>query len=55
LKQRREEQLAHVKRSLPGGKVDNSPRRVYFMIGVVAIAIIVLIVVFAILRAYHVL
>ncbi len=55
LKQRREEQLAHVKRSLPGGKVDNNPRRVYYMIAAVAIAIIVLIAVFAILRAYHVL
>ncbi len=55
LKQRREEQVARVKRSLPGGKVDTSPRRVYFMIGVVAIIVVVLIAVFAILRANGVL
>ncbi|GAC1360865.1 MAG: hypothetical protein NVS2B12_26170 [Ktedonobacteraceae bacterium] len=55
LKQRREEQLAHVKKSLPGGKIDTSPRRVYFMIAGVAIAIIILIAVFAVLRANGVL
>jgi hypothetical protein len=55
LKQRREQQLARVKRSLPGGKIDTNPRRVYFMIAGVAIAIVVLIAVFAILRANHVL
>nr|MBA2682683.1 hypothetical protein [Ktedonobacteraceae bacterium] len=51
LKQRREEQVARVKKSLPGGKIDTSPRRVYYMIAGVAVAVIVLIVVFVILRA----
>jgi hypothetical protein len=51
LKQRREEQVARVRKSLPGGKIDTSPRRVYYMVAGVAIAIVLLIVVFAILRA----
>ncbi len=51
LKQRQEEQVARVKKSLPGGKIDTSPRRVYYMIAGVAVAIVILIVVFAILRA----
>ena len=50
LKQRREEQVARVKKSIPGGKIDTSPRRVYYMIAGVAI-LVVLIIVFAILRA----
>lgn len=53
LKERREEQVARVRKSLPGGKIDTSPRKVYYMIAGVAIAIILLIVVFAILRANH--
>jgi hypothetical protein len=51
LKERREQQLAHVKKSLPGGKVDTNPRNVYFMIAGVAIAVIVIIAIFAILRS----
>ncbi len=51
LKERREQQLAHIKKTLPGGKIDTSPRRVYFMVAGVAAAIVVVIVVFAILRA----
>ncbi len=51
LKQRREEQVARVKKSIPGGKIDTSPRRVYFMVAGVAIAIVLLIVIFVILRA----
>ena len=51
LKQRREEQVARVKKSIPGGKIDTSPRRVYYMIAGVAIALVILIVVFVILRA----
>jgi TolA-binding protein len=50
LKQRRQEQVAHVRRSLPGGKVDTSTTRVYIMIAVVAVAIIALILVFAFIR-----
>jgi FtsZ-interacting cell division protein ZipA len=50
LKQRRQEQISHVKRSLPGGKVDTNTTRVYIMIAVVAVAIILLILVFAFIR-----
>jgi hypothetical protein len=50
LKQRRQEQISHVKRSLPGGKVDTSTTRVYIMIAVVAVAIIALILIFAFIR-----
>ena len=50
LKQRRQEQVSHVKRSLPGGKVDTSTTRVYIMIAVVAVAILLLILVFAFIR-----
>ncbi|HTI15297.1 MAG TPA: hypothetical protein VL461_12145 [Dictyobacter sp.] len=52
LKQRQQEQLASIKRSLPGGKVDISTRRVYLMVAVVAALIILLIVVFALLRLH---
>lgn len=50
LKERREQQLAQIKKSLPGGKIDTSTRRVYYMIAVVAVIVILVIAVFAILR-----
>ena len=50
LKERREQQLSQIKKSLPGGKIDTSTRRVYYMIAAVAVLVILIIVVFAILR-----
>ncbi|GCE26239.1 hypothetical protein KDA_17230 [Dictyobacter alpinus] len=51
LKQRRQEQLSRARRTLPGGKIDTSPRRVYWMIAGVAILVIAIIVAFAIWRS----
>lgn len=51
LKERRQQQLAQVRKSLPGGKIDTSTRRVYYMIAVVAVILIIIIAIFAILRA----
>ncbi len=50
LKERRQQQLAEIKKSLPGGKIDTNPRRVYYMIAAVALLVIVVIAVFALLR-----
>jgi hypothetical protein len=50
LKERRQQQLSQIKKSLPGGKIDTSTRRVYFMIAAVAILVILVIAVFAVLR-----
>ena len=51
LKERRDQQLASVRRNLPGGKIDASPRRVYYMILGVTLVIVALIVVFVILHS----
>jgi hypothetical protein len=50
LKERRQQQLSQIKKSLPGGKVDTSTRRVYYMIAAVAVLVILVIAIFAILR-----
>jgi cell division protein FtsI/penicillin-binding protein 2 len=50
LKERRQQQLAQIKKSLPGGKIDTNPRRVYYMIAAVALVVIIVIAVFAVLR-----
>lgn len=50
LKERREQQLAQIKKSLPGGKVDTSTRRVYYMIAAVAVLVILVIAIFVVLR-----
>ncbi len=55
IKERKAAQLATVKRSLPGGKISTDTRRVYFLIAGIALAIVLLIVVFVILRATGVL
>lgn len=55
LKERRDQQLASVRRNLPGGKIDANPRRVYYMILGVTLALVALIVVFVILRSTGVL
>jgi hypothetical protein len=50
LKERRQQQLAQIKKSLPGGKIDTNPRRVYYMIAAVALIVIIVIAIFAVLR-----
>jgi hypothetical protein len=55
IKQRQKAQIASVKRSLPGGKVSTDTSRVYYLIGGIAAAIVLLILAFVILRATGVL
>jgi hypothetical protein len=55
IKERQKAQVASVKRSLPGGKVSTDTSRVYYLIGGVAAAIVLLIIVFVILRVTGVL
>jgi hypothetical protein len=55
IKERQQAQVASVKRSLPGGKVSTDTSRVYYLIGGVAAAIVLLIVLFVILRTTGVL
>jgi TolA-binding protein len=43
LKERRQTQLARVKRSLPGGKVDTSINRVYILLAIILVVIVLLI------------
>ncbi len=50
----KERQLAQVKRSLPGGKLITDTSRVYYLIGGIAAAIVLLIVVFIILRVANI-
>ena len=55
IKERQKAQVASVRRSLPGGKVSTDTSRVYYLIGGVAAAIVVLIVIFVVLRVTGVL
>ncbi len=55
LKQRRAAQVAAVKRSLPSGKISTDTKRVYYLVAVVAIAIVAVILLFVILRVTQVL
>jgi len=50
LKERQKAQVSAVKRSLPGGQLATDTSRVYYLIGGVAAAIIILILAFVILR-----
>lgn len=50
LKERQKAQVSAVKRSLPGGKLVTDTSRVYYLIGGMAAAIIILILVFVVLR-----
>lgn len=50
LKERRETELARVKRSLPGGKINMNMRNVYIMVAVVALIIVLVIAAFLIFR-----
>jgi Flp pilus assembly protein TadB len=52
-KQRLEERREEVKRSLPGGKISLGRRNTYFLIAVVAL-LVLLIVVFIVLRYFHI-
>lgn len=52
-KQRIEERRAELRKSIPGGKIVLGRRNLYFIIGVVVV--IVLLVLFALLRQWHVL
>ena len=55
IKERQQAQVSAVKRSLPGGKLATDTSRVYYLIGGIAIAIVVLIGIFVILRVMGVL
>jgi hypothetical protein len=50
LKERQKAEISAVKRSLPGGKLVTDTSRVYYLIGGVAAAILVLILLFVVLR-----
>jgi hypothetical protein len=50
IKERQKAQVSAVKRSLPGGKLATDTSRVYYLIGGVGAAIVLLIVIFVILR-----
>lgn len=52
LKERRANELARVKRSLPGGKVDTSIRKVYILLAVILVVIILLIVAYILIRGF---
>lgn len=53
-KQRLEEQREKVRKSLPGGKITLGRRNTYFLIGAVVL-IVLLIVLFVVLRQFHIL
>ena len=55
VKERQQAQVSAVKRSLPGGKLATDTSRVYYLIGGVAAAIVLLIALFIILRVTGVL
>ena len=55
LKQQRAARIAAVKRSLPGGKISTDTKRVYYLVGGIAIAIVAVILLFIILRVTSVL
>jgi hypothetical protein len=55
VKERQQAQVSAVKRSLPGGRLSTNTNRVYYLIGGVAAAIVLLILVFVILHATGVL
>jgi hypothetical protein len=55
VKERQKAQVSAVKRSLPGGKLSTDTSRVYYLIGGVAAAIVLLILVFVVLRVTGVL
>jgi hypothetical protein len=55
VKERQRAQVSAVKRSLPGGKIATDTSRVYYLIGGVAGAIVLLILVFVVLRVMGVL
>ena len=50
IKERQKAQVSAVKRSLPGGKLVTDTRRVYYLVGGVFAAIVLLILVFVVLR-----
>jgi hypothetical protein len=50
LKQRRQQQIAQVKRSLPGGKLDTNINKVFLFVGIVVALVIIAIVVALLLR-----
>ena len=50
IKERQKAQVSAVKRSLPGGKLATDTGRVYYLIGGVAVAIVLLILLFVVLR-----
>jgi hypothetical protein len=55
IKERQKAQVSVVKRSLPGGKLATDTSRVYYLVGVVAAAIVLLILAFVVLRVTGVL
>jgi hypothetical protein len=50
IKQKRAEQVAAIKRSLPGGKLSTDTKRVYYLVAGMAIAIVAIILLFVILH-----
>jgi hypothetical protein len=52
IKERQKSQVEAVKKSLPGGKISTDTSRVLYLIGGVAAAIILLIVIFVVLRLF---
>jgi hypothetical protein len=55
IKERQKAQVSAVKRSLPGGKLVTDTSRVYYLIGGVFAAIVILILLFVVLRVTGVL